>query len=48
MYGDVWMIAFVGEEWRNSGGGTRSVVVGEFREREKVSPIVLLIIAINT
>ena len=22
VYGDVWMIAFVGEEWRNSGSGT--------------------------
>ena len=31
MYGDVWMVAFVGEEWRDSGSGARSVVVGKFR-----------------
>ena len=31
MYGDVRMVAFVGKEWRDSGSGARSVVVGEFR-----------------
>ena len=29
MYGDVWVVAFIGEDWRNSGSGARSVVVGE-------------------
>ena len=29
MYRDVQMVAFVGEEWRNSGSGAWSVVVGE-------------------
>ena len=29
VYGDVWMIAFVGEEWRNSSSGAQSIVVGK-------------------
>ena len=29
MYRDVWMIAFVSEEWRDSGGGTWSIIVGK-------------------
>ena len=32
VYGDVRMVAFVGEEWRDSSSGARSVVVGEFRQ----------------
>ena len=31
MYRDVQMVAFVGKEWRDSGSGAQSVVVGEFR-----------------
>ena len=30
VYGDVPMVAFVGEEQRDSGSGTWSIVVGEF------------------
>jgi hypothetical protein len=44
----VGMIAFVGEEWRNSGGSTQSIVVSELCKRKKISPVVLLIIAINS
>ena len=46
MDGDVRMIAFVGEEQRNSGGGTRSIVVSELSKRKKDEPIVLLIVAV--
>src|SRR5271168_4550733 len=46
MDGDVRMITFVGEERRNSGGGTRSIVVSELGKRKKCEPIVLLIVAV--
>ena len=41
-----WVIALVGEEGGHAGGGVRSVVVGEFREREEVGPVVLLVRAV--
>ena len=47
MYHDVWVISLVSEEWGYSGGSTRGIVVCKFREREKLSPIVLLVVAVN-
>ena len=47
MYCDVRVISLVSEEWGYSGGSTRGIVVCELREREKLSSIVLLIIAVN-
>ena len=41
------VVAVIGEEWRNWRSRMRSVVVGEFCNREKVSPIILLIGAIQ-
>jgi hypothetical protein len=34
MYGDVWMVALVSKERGDTGSCTRSIVVGEFRDRE--------------
>ena len=47
MYCDVWVISLVSEEWGYSGGSTRGIVVCELREREKLSPVVLLLVAVN-
>ena len=33
MYGDVWVVAFVGKERRNAGSGIRSIIVSEFCKR---------------
>jgi hypothetical protein len=46
--GEIRMIAFVGEERRNSSGSTWSIVVGKLCKRKEISPVVLLIIAINS
>ena len=47
MYRDVRVISLVSKEWGYSGGSTRGIVVCELREREKLSPVVLLIIEVN-
>ena len=47
MYRDVWVISRVSEEWGYSGGSTRGIVVCKFHEREKLSPVFLLIVAVN-
>ena len=47
VYRDVRVISLVSEEWGYSGGSTRGIVVCELHEREKLSPVVLLIIAVN-
>ena len=47
MYRDVRVISLVSEEWGYSGGSTRGIVVCELREREKLSPVVLLVVAVN-
>jgi hypothetical protein len=47
VYCDVQVISFVSEEWGYSSGSTWGIVVCELREREKLSPVVLLIIAVN-
>lgn len=45
--GEVWIVALVGKERRDSGGSVRSIVVSEFGKRKEGFPIVLLIGAIN-
>ena len=47
VYRAVRVISLVGEEWRYSGGSTRSIVVCKLREWEKSLPIVLLVVAVN-
>lgn len=47
MDSDVWVVTFVGKEWRDSGSSGRGIVVCKFGERKKSQPINLLIIAIN-
>ena len=47
MYHDVQVISLVSEEWGYSGGSTRGIVVCEFHKREKLSPVVLLVVAVN-
>ena len=39
------MIAFVGEEQRDTGSRAQSIVVGKFRKRKEREPVVLLVIA---
>jgi hypothetical protein len=46
--GDVWMIAFVGEEWRDPSDGTRGVVEGKLSKEQEVGPVVLLVRAVRT
>jgi len=46
MNGEVWVVAFIGEEGGDSGSVTRSVVVDEFRDRKERGPVVLLIVAV--
>ena len=41
------MIALVGEERRNACSGIGSIVIGELREGEKRSPVVLLVVAVG-
>jgi len=33
---DVGVVAFVGKEWRYSGGSTRSIVVGKFSKGKEL------------
>ena len=47
MYRDVRVISLVSEEWGYSSGSTQGIVVCELREREKLSPVVLLVVAVN-
>ena len=47
VYRDVWVIFLVSEEWGYSGGTTRGIVVCKFHKREKLSPVVLLVVAVN-
>ena len=41
MYGDVWVVAFVGKEWSNASSGIRGIVVSEFCEGEEFRLVVL-------
>ena len=47
MYRDVRVISLISEEWGYSGGSTWGIIVCELREREKLSPVVLLVVAVN-
>ena len=48
MNGKVRVVAFVGEEGRDAGRSARSVVVGKLCKGKEFSPIVLLIVAIDS
>src|SRR3979490_3031468 len=48
MDGEVWVVAFIGKEGRDSSRSTGSIVVGEFCEGKERSPVVLLIVAVDT
>ena len=43
--GKVQMLAFVGEERRDTDSRARSIVVGKFHKRKECEPVVLLVIA---
>ena len=45
---EVGVIALVGEEGRDSGGGVGSVVVRELRKRQELRPVVLLVVAVES
>lgn len=45
--GNRWVVAFVREKGGNPRSCVRCVVIREFREREQIGPVVLLIGAIN-
>ena len=47
VYCDVRVISLVSKEWGYSGGSTRGIVVCKLRKREKLSPVVLLVVAVN-
>ena len=47
MYRDVRVISLVGEEWGYSSGSTQGIVVCKLCEQEKLSPVVLLVVAVN-
>jgi hypothetical protein len=47
VYGEVWVITFVGKKGGNAGRGVRSIVVGKLRDGQEFGPIVLLVIAID-
>ena len=43
---DVWVVTFVSEERHNAGRRVRSVIVHEFRERQKRQPVILLVVTV--
>jgi len=45
--GDRGMVAFVGKERRDTSGSAWSIVISKFRKWEEVSPVVLLVVAID-
>ena len=48
VYCDVQVISLVCEEWGYSSGSTWSIVVCNLREWEKLFPVVLLVVAVNS
>jgi hypothetical protein len=48
MDGDIRMLTFISEERRDACSSVRSVVIGKLCDRKEVSPIVLLIITVDT
>src|SRR6266581_2292475 len=47
MNGNARVVTLVSVEWRHTGGGVRSIIVGELRKGQEFSPIVLLVVAVN-
>jgi hypothetical protein len=47
MDGDVQMVTFISEEWRDACSSVRSIVIDELCDQKEVSPIVLLIITVD-
>ena len=45
---DVGVVAFIGEEGRDTSGCARGVVKRELREWEEFGPIVLLVVAVDS
>jgi len=45
---DVRVVAFVGEEGRDTSGCARGVIKSELREWEEFSPIVLLVVTVDS
>ena len=44
---EIVMIYLVGEERGYARGSTGHIVVGEFRKRKELQPVVLLVVAVN-
>src|SRR6266481_8485846 len=44
---EVWVVALVCEEWGNSHGAARCVVVCELGKGEEARPVVLLVVAVD-
>jgi hypothetical protein len=45
---DIWMVTFISEEWRDACSSVRGIVIGKLCDWKEVSPIVLLIITVDT
>jgi len=45
--GDVGVITFIGEEWRNPHSCTQSIVVGKLHKWKKGVPVILLVVAVH-
>ena len=43
---DAGMVSFIGEKWRDSSGGIRSIIISKFCDGEQIRPIVLLVVAV--
>ena len=48
MNSNVWVVALIGIEGRDTGGSTWCIIVCELGEWEQAKPIVLLVIAIDS
>src|SRR6266481_2420353 len=44
---EVWVVALVCEEWGNSCGAARCVVVCELGEGDEARPVILLVVAVD-
>ena len=41
------MITLISEEWRDTSGHTRSIIVSKLHKREEFSPVVLLVVTVD-
>jgi hypothetical protein len=48
VYREVWVITFVSKEGGDASRGICSIVVGKLGDRQEFSPIVLLVVAIDS